>query len=194
MRLNSTVLKHLLIALRILVFIKRFRPNDLGTAEGGSRERSPTREDESIPLLRSLSVKDRGIAWDLNLARMSLLLAGGSVCGLALAKRTTSFSAAIVSSGLSSGFLPTMQSYALEAYRRRGGQEMGRLFGALAVVQVVGGYILGPLVFGFVYAGSIGHLPKLIFVVADILIFLSFFVMLFVRVPHDYSHLVIQAE
>ena len=170
------------------MFIKAFRPEDLGH---GSREPSPVREDERIPLLRSLSyvrrVKDRGITWDLNLARVSLLLAGGAICGLASAKRSMTFNVFVALASLGSGFLPTIQSFALDAYRRRGGTESGKLFGALAVVQVLGTQILGPLLFGFVFAESVEQLPKLIFIVGGVFLFLSFVVMLFVRVPHDYS-------
>ncbi|VDC07435.1 unnamed protein product [Peniophora sp. CBMAI 1063] len=187
----SSSSKAIFLMVILPLFIKFFRPSDLAAVVNGSRESSPTCEDERVPLLRSLSyvrrVKDRGITWDLNLARISLLLAAGSVCGLALAKRSVAFNVAIASASLGSGFLPTIQSFALEAYRRRGGTESGRLFGALAVIQVLGTQILGPLMFGFVFAESIEELPKLIFVVGDVLLFISFIVMLFIRVPHDYS-------
>ncbi|KZV68327.1 MFS general substrate transporter [Peniophora sp. CONT] len=195
----SSGTKSLFLTVILPLFIKAFRPNDLVVTGNGSRESSPTREGERIPLLRSLSyvrrVKDRGITWDLNLARISLLFAGGAVCGLALAKRSVAFNVAIASASLGSGFLPTVQSFALEAYRRRGGLESGKLFGALAVVQVLGAQILGPIIFGFVFAESIEQLPKLIFVVSGVFLFISFLIMLFVHVPHDYSsHFEVQAE
>ena len=42
----------------------------------------------------------------------------------------------------------------------------GRLFGALAAIQSVGQMILGPLIFGVVYAATVATFPKAIFATA----------------------------
>ncbi|KAI0037249.1 major facilitator superfamily domain-containing protein [Vararia minispora EC-137] len=81
---------------------------------------------------------DRGVKWDLGLARVSVVLAAGAIVVLGLAQTSTVFIFGILFVCLGSGFVPTVQSISLEFYRRRGGTESGSLFGALAVINVFG--------------------------------------------------------
>ena len=84
------------------------------------------------------------------------------------------FVAASSLSSFSSGVVPAIQSLALCVLQSRslanisaGGSEedvdIGRLFGALAVLQAVGQMILGPMLFGLIYSTTVATLPKAIF-------------------------------
>ncbi|THH32642.1 hypothetical protein EUX98_g1534 [Antrodiella citrinella] len=42
----------------------------------------------------------------------------------------------------------------------------GRLFGSLSVLQAVGQYILGPMMFGLIYGTTVAHFPKTVFITA----------------------------
>lgn len=97
----------------------------------------------------------------------------------ALAKSHSQFMfvAASSLSSFGSGVVPAVQSLALCILRSRslanvraGGKEedvgIGRLFGALSVLQAVGQMILGPMLFGVVYSGTVATFPKAIFATA----------------------------
>ncbi|KJA22926.1 hypothetical protein HYPSUDRAFT_138336 [Hypholoma sublateritium FD-334 SS-4] len=101
--------------------------------------------------------------------------------------------------GMASGAVPAIHSLALcmLQVRRLNGQTTGAngsegtkdeegtgaLFGALAVLQAVGQMILGPLLFGLIYSGTVATFPKTIFVVAAGLMVFSLSMMLCVRNP-----------
>jgi hypothetical protein len=101
----------------------------------------------------------------------------------ALSTRTASsysqimFVAASSLSSFGSGVVPAVQSLALCILQSRsisnanaGCNEedvgIGRLFGALAVLQAVGQMIIGPLIFGFIYSATVATFPKAIFMTA----------------------------
>lgn len=107
----------------------------------------------------------------------------------------------VVSSSISawgSGLVPAVQSLALCVLQARalleaesGGPEApaavetgtGGLFGAFAVLQATGQMILGPMLFGIVYSGTVATYPKAVFVTAFGLLFMAFLATLFVRNP-----------
>ena len=76
-------------------------------------------------------------AFDLNLARVSLFLDLLSFLGMGLATRSPLFTLFGVLGACGAGFAPAVQSVALTLYSRRGGTEIGRLFGALSVLQAL---------------------------------------------------------
>jgi len=106
-----------------------------------------------------------------------------------LAKRADSYSqimfvAASSLSSFGSGVVPAVQSLALcilqsrsLANARAGGNEedvgIGRLFGALAVLQAVGQMIVGPMLFGVIYSATVAAFPKAIFTAAAGICFVS---------------------
>jgi len=59
----------------------------------------------------------------------------------------------------------------------------GKLFGALAVLQAIGQMILGPLLFGLIYSGTVATFPKAVFVTAMGILFVALFATMFVRSP-----------
>lgn len=75
--------------------------------------------------------------FDLNLARLSLALDIVSYALMALAHTGVFFTACSVLGAFGSGFGPSMSSVATALYTRNGGKELGKLFGALSVVQIV---------------------------------------------------------
>ena len=75
--------------------------------------------------------------FDLALARVSLSVDFVSYVWFVLAKGAVAFTLATVVAAFGSGFNPAIQSVALGLYKRRGGTESGKLFGALSVVQAL---------------------------------------------------------
>ncbi|KAK7033161.1 major facilitator superfamily-domain-containing protein [Favolaschia claudopus] len=78
---------------------------------------------------------------------------------------------------MGSGVVPAVQSLALCILQARSlltsdagqtGSDVGTgtLFGALAVLQATGQMVLGPLLFGLVYSGTVATFPKTVFVTA----------------------------
>ncbi|KAJ7179642.1 major facilitator superfamily-domain-containing protein [Mycena filopes] len=59
----------------------------------------------------------------------------------------------------------------------------GELFGALAVLQATGQMILGPLLFGVVYSGTVGTYPKAVFCTALGILFVALTATMLVRSP-----------
>lgn len=96
---------------------------------------SPTSELSSSPA-STVAISAPGV--DLRLARVSLVLLATTFVLLALAPSGGAFTGASIFGSLASGFIPTMNSVALELYTHRGGTESGKLFGALSVVQSLG--------------------------------------------------------
>ncbi|KAF9003998.1 hypothetical protein BDQ17DRAFT_1424961 [Cyathus striatus] len=98
-------------------------------------------------------------------------------------------------SSLGSGCMPAVQSLALCITQLRSidspsdeqgnSTEMGTgaLFGALAVLQAVGQMIVGPMLFGLIYSGTVAKFPKAIFVVCGAILFCSLLGVLMVRNP-----------
>jgi len=75
---------------------------------------------------------------DLNTARVSLVMELTSYTLMATAKTGTMFTVYTVLGSLAAGFAPAVQSLALGIYAGRGGEETGKLFGGLSVVQALG--------------------------------------------------------
>ncbi|KAF9565265.1 MFS general substrate transporter [Agrocybe pediades] len=103
--------------------------------------------------------------------------------------------------GMGSGAVPAIHSLALCVMQVRAlgassgepGEEStamknadegtGQLFGALAVLQAVGQMILGPMLFGMIYGGTVAKFPKAIFVVGAGIMVFALVMLLCVRNP-----------
>lgn len=93
--------------------------------------------------------------------------------------------------------MPAVQSLALciihartliagrEINEGKGGEGVGKLFGAFAVIQATGQMILGPMMFGLIYSGTVATFPKAIFVVAAGVLFFGLCCLMLVRNPVD---------
>ncbi|KAF9031012.1 MFS general substrate transporter [Hymenopellis radicata] len=106
----------------------------------------------------------------------------------------------VMASGLAcigSAVMPAIQSLALcilhartliaggEVPEGKGGDGVGKLFGAFAVIQATGQMILGPMMFGLIYSGTVATFPKTIFVVAAGILSFALVCMMLVRNPVD---------
>ncbi|KAJ7723459.1 major facilitator superfamily domain-containing protein [Mycena maculata] len=107
----------------------------------------------------------------------------------------------VVASGMASwgaGLVPAIQSLALCIVQARAlleadsqddavvvdvGVGAGGLFGALAMLQAIGQMILGPLLFGLVYSGTVATYPKAVFATAIGILFVALAAMLLARSP-----------
>lgn len=118
----------------------------------------------------------RELNFDLSLVRMSILLdflSHGSVI-LSPTNSQTWFVLATTLTSLGSTSIPSYSSTVLGYVRYRASQgeitepeeDVGVLFGALAVLQSLGQTILGPIVFGIVYSMTVSTYPKGVFVLA----------------------------
>ena len=74
---------------------------------------------------------------DGDIARASLALDAGVYLLRTVAPNGLAFAATSCLGALGMGFGPAVQSVALALYNRRGGQDSGRLFGAMSVVQAM---------------------------------------------------------
>ncbi|KAG6836783.1 hypothetical protein H0H93_003204 [Arthromyces matolae] len=121
--------------------------------------------------------------FDLRLAQASLFLEVISYAVMALAPTALVFTGSTILTSLGAGLNPALQSVALALYRRRGGTESGKLFGAMSVVQALSGQIISPAMYGFVYSKTVATFPRGIFVLTVVAITFAFVLLAFVRLP-----------
>ncbi|KAF9647561.1 MFS general substrate transporter [Thelephora ganbajun] len=120
---------------------------------------------------------------DLNTARVSLVMELTAYTMMATAKTGTMFTLYTVLGSLAAGFMPAIQSLALWIYAGRGGEETGKLFGSLSVVQALGGSILSPMLFGFTYSRTVATFPQAMFIVGASAVALALLCTFFIRLP-----------
>ncbi|EKM82440.1 hypothetical protein AGABI1DRAFT_68063 [Agaricus bisporus var. burnettii JB137-S8] len=157
---------------------------------------------ETVPLLSSSDQKTlkkkeiHSLAFDLNLARISLLIEIVGFMCMGFALTPIAFTASGMFWSMGAAFTPANQAVALALFTERGGTETGRLFGALSVLQSLGSQILGPSLFAFIYMKTVATYPRTIFFVAVGAVVVSATLLAFVRLPneHDHSHATLVAE
>lgn len=76
-------------------------------------------------------------SFDLKLLHFSVVIEILAYTAMALSIRPLPFTLFAALGSLGAGFSPALQSVALALYTRAGGTEVGRLFGALSVVQAL---------------------------------------------------------
>ncbi|KAJ7063503.1 major facilitator superfamily domain-containing protein [Mycena amicta] len=142
---------------------------------------------EAQPLLSSSSERPKhSPSFDLALAKASLAVDIVAYTAMPLASSGLPFTAATMVNAFGGGFTPATQSVALELYSKNNGRnEAGKLFGALSVLQSLGGQILGPSIYGLVFIKTVGSFPKAIFLVSLGSIIVSFICVSLVRLPRD---------
>ena len=96
------------------------------------RPATPVRPPKS-----AASNSHKSISFDLNIARMSIIVEIISVLSLAMTKSGLVYTALSVVGCFGSGHAPAAQSVALALYAQRGGVESGKLLGALGVMQIL---------------------------------------------------------
>ncbi|KAI0315668.1 major facilitator superfamily domain-containing protein [Amylostereum chailletii] len=179
--------------------IKFLKPDPHRELPSPTRIRPPSpNPDASTPLLgRSTSIsqsqactsneRNGGLLWDLALAKLSLVVQIGALFLMSVATTSWAFVGGILSVSFGAGYTPTINALALEFYRRSGGTEAGKLFGAMTFVQVLGYQILGPAIFGFLFMTTVETHPKTILYAGMVIVFSCFIFLQFVRIPPDIS-------
>ncbi|KAJ7512452.1 major facilitator superfamily domain-containing protein [Mycena galericulata] len=152
---------------------------------------------ESEPLLSisdhdtSSTPKPRAHAstFDLALARFSILVEIAVYALLPFAPTGLVFILFAMFGALASGLGPAVHGVALELYTRQLGDnavvESGKLFGALGVVEAVFGHVLGPSMYGSIYAATVGTYPRAIFFVAVGNGVVGLVLLAFVKLPRE---------
>ena len=131
------------LRLILLVAIKILKPKPLILE-------FPVTPVETTPLLNSTSSTSSSMMsrktikreihsplFDLNLARVSLLVQIVSFTSMGLARSPILFALSGTLDAMGTGFSPAAQSVALALYAKKGGVETGRLFGAISLIQVI---------------------------------------------------------
>ncbi|KAG6902244.1 hypothetical protein C0995_002616 [Termitomyces sp. Mi166 len=148
----------------------------------------PSGGPEAEPLLpgssrEAVTKVPHSAAFDLRLAHVSLLIEVVSYTLMALAPTALAFTGFSITASMGAGLSPALQSVALALYRRRGGTESGRLFGALGVLQALSSQIISPAMYGLVYTKTVATFPRAIFILSMTSITCSFALLTFVRLP-----------
>ncbi|KAF8236196.1 hypothetical protein L208DRAFT_1252513 [Tricholoma matsutake] len=126
--------------------------------------------------------------FDLVIARVSLFVDMASYALLSSVSTAVAFTLAVSIAAMGAGFNPAVQSVALGLYRRRGGTENGKLFGALSVLQALCSQIIGPAMYGLVYMKTVATFPRTIFIVSLLMVSISFVLLAFVRLPKEHCN------
>ncbi|EPS93309.1 hypothetical protein FOMPIDRAFT_1056081 [Fomitopsis schrenkii] len=126
-------------------------------------------------------------AIDLAVARGSLVIEAIAYVFMALASTGALFTAFAVVSTLGIAFTPAINTVASAVYTQQGGKELGKLFGALGVVQTICSLVLGPFIFGMTYMRTVKTAPKSIFVVTVAALVLSFITLAPIRLQHHHT-------
>ncbi|KAH9857150.1 MFS general substrate transporter [Lenzites betulinus] len=152
----------------------------------------PTEPSEPLEGASSTAAADKPAAapahspaFDLTLARGSLVVDALTYVLLLVVPNGIIFGATSCLGALGMGFMPAMDSVALTLYQRRGGRDSGKLFGALSVVQSLSGQIFGPSVYGLAYAKTVATFPKMLIVLCLSAVVLSSIFIAFVRLPEE---------
>ncbi|KAL4072834.1 major facilitator superfamily domain-containing protein [Scleroderma yunnanense] len=192
----------------ILKYLKRTKtpladtPQDLdelhqGTLFNLSRSRLRSRSRAQQPSTRApplTNTSTRSFKIDVILARCALAI---EICAhLVMATATSGivFAIATVIGSVSVAFPPIAQAIALELYSaagmtgagkaaRIGQDEVGRLFGAMSVLQALGSQIIGPAVFGYVYSHTVATFPQAIMLVSALQFTIAFVLLGLVKIP-----------
>ncbi|KDR73681.1 hypothetical protein GALMADRAFT_251462 [Galerina marginata CBS 339.88] len=153
----------------------------LESTEDGAR----TPSTSATPLPKTIKKEIHSPSFDLGLARVSLLVEVVGYTFMALAPTPLTFTLFGMMSALGTAYSPAVQSVTLALYARRGGTEIGRLFGALSVIQALCSQIIGPSLYGLVYMKTVATYPRTIFFVTVATVVVSFFLLSFVRLPKE---------
>lgn len=155
--------------------------------------RSRSRSQQS--LIRKLSsTPTQSFKVDVILARGALAI---EICGYLLMAATTSevlFVIGTIMGSASVAVPPICQAVAVEIYSsadttgmgtdvRRGQGEVGRLFGAMSVLQALATQIIGPAVYGFVYSRTVATFPQAIMLVSASSFTVASILLALVKVP-----------
>ncbi|KAI0072772.1 MFS general substrate transporter [Panus rudis PR-1116 ss-1] len=148
-----------------------------------SRPSTPSPPAQPATTALDRKFKAKILYFDLNLARISLLIEMISFALMPFAPNAAVFTVYTMMTCFGSGFSPAIQSVAMSLYAEKGGQESGKLFGALSIIQSLGTGAVGPALFGLTYMKTVATLPSAIFFLSTFVVALALIFALSVRVP-----------
>ncbi|KAJ7753718.1 major facilitator superfamily domain-containing protein [Mycena metata] len=152
----------------ILPFVIHLVKNRAAKNHKHNSEREPLLSDQDTPLTKYIPPK--AYILDLTIARLSVLVDVITFAILPWAPTGLIFLVFISLGSFGAGLVPAVNSVALELYSRKLGKnaalESGKLFGAMSVVQAVFANVLGPPLYGLLYAATVADHPRTIFFVA----------------------------
>ncbi|CCM04727.1 uncharacterized protein FIBRA_06915 [Fibroporia radiculosa] len=150
-------------------------------------ETSPARGTPTPPASTPRSQR-HSLSLDIAIACASLGVEFLANLLMAAAPNGAIFTAFSALGAFGSGIGPAINSVASALYTKKGGQELGKLFGALGVVQVIGSQVLGPFLYGMTFMQTVAIFPRAIFFVSAGLFALSFIMLSFIRLPSGMQH------
>ncbi|KAF5330575.1 hypothetical protein D9619_005275 [Psilocybe cf. subviscida] len=156
--------------------------------QSGTSESSPllgSSPDAESPAPKTIKKEIHSPSFDLKLLHFSVLIEIIAYTAMAFSVRPLPFTLFAVLGSLGAGFSPALQSVALALYTRAGGTEIGRLFGALSVVQALSMQIFGPSLYGVIYMKTVAIFPRAIFFVTVSSIVVCYIFLNLVRLPKD---------
>ncbi|KAF8520258.1 MFS general substrate transporter [Hysterangium stoloniferum] len=162
-------------------------PNDDATDPPAPVAATPKKK-----LIPTPSALLREIKFDLIVAKSSILLdiTSHTLVTLAASSSVTLFVGFSLITSIGTGLVPALHSVAMCTLNLRensqggkGGKDVGKLFGALSILQAVGSTILGPMLFGTIYSVTVGVYPKTIFVLAASQVIVALTMLVMIRPP-----------
>ncbi|PCH37836.1 MFS general substrate transporter [Wolfiporia cocos MD-104 SS10] len=184
---------HLTVFLPIIIKLLQPKPPAIRLPVEPDEPLQPVPGSSAVPLRATSPAKARSHSpasshhaqhsptFDLLIARCSLGLEVVAYTLMAFAPSGTAFTAYSVMGAFGAGFGPAMSSIASVLYMRNGGKELGKLYGALGVVQAICSQILGPLIYGMTLIRTVATFPKAIFFVSVGTLVLSLLLLSFIR-------------
>jgi len=123
-------------------------------------------------------------SFDLKLARISLAIEVIAFTATAAVIQPLWWAGATIFGALGGGFGPALQSLAVELHKgNRQTNEVGRLFGALGVLQALCSQIIGPTIFGLTFMATVDVFPRAIFILSAAIMCVSLTSISLVRLP-----------
>ncbi|KAF8344284.1 major facilitator superfamily domain-containing protein [Cantharellus anzutake] len=129
------------------------------------------------------------VAFDLRIAKGSLLVDMIAYFLTSLALESRTFSVATLLSSFGAGYAPAAQSLALSLMSggggggSGGGGDAGKLFGAFAVINSLSSQIAGPAMYGATYILTVSWFPQGILWLSFLISFVAFLSFSFIRHP-----------
>ncbi|KAH8091057.1 hypothetical protein BXZ70DRAFT_1067453 [Cristinia sonorae] len=160
------------------LLIKLFKPASQLPVTSDATETTPLRQGQKTP-----SSLYQSIAFDLTVVRVSIIIEFLSMIAIPFTSNTLLFVAFAILGTFGSGHTPASQSVSLALYTQSGGTESGRLFGALAALQIFNYDLLAPALLSLTLVTTIPTAPTVIFLVASALVALSFIFTLYIHLP-----------
>ena len=157
----------------------KITPAEIGTAEWPNPDRSPSVGLECTALPNTRTVRSAHL--DLITARLSLAVDCVGYILLSLNLPAGHFTVVSAFLALGAAGSAAMNSLTLSLLPNK--SESGRLFGALAVVNALGAALISPILFGNLFAATVGTYAAAVFILAAGIVAVAQFFLLFIKLP-----------